>query len=177
MTEFKDKLTNGLKQVLKLTGECFEKVKQRAQQQQQIQQAQLQQAQQQQFHNMMMAIMCDIANDLYEALGGVTYPNLKTINTAKDIRPTSYGSNRKGIIGYTYKLQKNTDKKLAPHQCDAIRKYLNIDIHRAYVTLSSTYGLEFGLEYVQNYFPYLTTGMKVVRVKDVGIDIEITVVV
>ena len=173
MTEFKDKLTNGLKQVLKLTGECFEKVKQRAQQQQQMQQAQLQQAQQQQFQSMMMAIMCEIARELFEAWGGVTYPNLQTIKVIRDIRPAYYGLNKKGIYEYTYKVLKSVDKKLTSYQCDAIMRYMNTDIQRTRLMLINTYGLE----YVQTYFPYLAKGITVIKVQDTGLDVDVTVII
>ena len=155
MDTIKKQILNGFKKIGEFVDNCIHKANQKALEKQELQQKQRQEMQKQQQQDMAMAIMSAIANDMYEALGGVTYPNLKTINTAMDIRPFRYGSNRNGKMGYTYKLQKNTDDKLAPHQCNTIRKYINTDIHRACVTLISTYGLEFGFDYVQTYFPYV----------------------
>lgn len=173
MDTIKKQILNGFKKIGEFVDNCIHKANQRAVAQQQMQQVQLKQAQQQQQHNMIMAIMCEIARELFEAWGGVTYPNLQTIRVVQDIRPAYYRLNKNGICEYTYKLLKSTDKKLTSYQCDAIMRYMNTDIQRTRLMLINTYGLE----YVETYFPYLAKGITVIKVQDTGLDVDVTVIV
>lgn len=172
MDKIKSQFLNGFKKIFKFVGECFDKVKQNVQQQQQLQQVQFQQVQKQQFQNMLMAIMREIARELFEAWGGVTYPNLHRINDVRDIRPAYYVM-KDGRYKYTFKLLKSTDKKLNIYQCEQIMKYLNADIQATRQILINAYGLP----NVQITFPYLAKGITVIKVQDTGLDVDVTVIV
>lgn len=173
MDTIKKQILNGFKKIGEFVDNCIHKANQRAVAQQQMQQVQLKQAQQQQQHNMIMAIMCAIAHDLFEAWGGVTYSHLHTISVIQDIRPAYYRLNNNGVYEYTYKLLKNTTNKLTVYQCAALMRYLNTDIQTTRQRLINAYGLP----NVQITFPYLAKGITVIKVQDTGLDVDVTVIV
>lgn len=172
MDSIKKQILNGFKKAFKFVGDCIHKAKQRAEEQQKQQIHQQQMAQQQQQHNMMMTSMCEIARELFEAWGGVTYQFLHTISVIQDIRPAYYRLNNNGVYEYTYKLLKNTNK-LTVYQCAALMRYLNTDIQATRQRLINAYGLP----NVQIIYPYLANGITVIRVQDIGTDVEVTVIV
>lgn len=112
-----------------------------------------------------------IRYDLYEGLRNSYYPNLKPIETFNSIRCNGWGLKQNTVV-YMYTLAKINTEVLPSPVLQLIMSNMNKDIAAALVTLNSLYGYE----YVRAFYPYLFQGLYIVSIRDLGIDVEISVV-
>ena len=113
-----------------------------------------------------------IPNELYEALRQGNYPLIQPIQSCRNFRFNSWVKS-KGIILYKYRLQKvNIQQPIANIVLQQMMVNMNKDIASAQNELINLYGHE----YVSAFYWCIYYGMYIMAIKDVGMEIEITVV-
>ncbi len=112
-----------------------------------------------------------IRYDLFEGFRHSNYPNIHPVVTFNNIRSCGWCIQNNTVI-YRYTLSKTNAEPLASPILKSIMSNMNTDLAGALTTLVHMYGYD----YVSSYYPYLYNGLYIVSIRDLGIDIELTVV-
>lgn len=164
-----DRISSVLQAVGNFITKQFEKLKEDERLYQEYQDKQKKQMQKQEIHKLIYSMMQKMVYDLFEVFQHQRYTGLEQVRTVGDIRISSYQIIRNTIY-YKYKLDKKTKEQLTKGEIFKIINDMNNDISTHAVRLAHQYGQYFG-----QIFPFLAQGIKVVAVKDLGLDVEITV--
>ena len=113
-----------------------------------------------------------IPHDLYEAFRSSHYPNLNQIISYSNIRINGWLVQQNTII-YLFTLSKQCITPLPHAVLQATMSNMNKDIASALTTLNSIYGYD----YTMLNYPYLANGLYVYSIRDMGVDIEIGVII
>lgn len=164
-----EKISSALQAAGRFIREQWQEAKEEEQMLQNQYQQQQNKVRKQQLKKCIYQMMQRMAYDLFEVFQYQRYPRLATIRTVNDIRIQScqvlYNT-----IHYKFRIDKNNNEQLLDCEIEKIRNDMNTDIYAHRVRLAHMYGHN-----MHQYFPFLARGIRVVAVKDLGLDVEIIV--
>lgn len=164
-----DKISSALQSVGQFIKEQWQEAKEGEQLLQELRDKQKRQMQKLSMHNLIYSLMQKMAYDLFEVFQYQRYPRLEQVRTVADIRISNYIFSKNKIL-YCFRLDKKTAEQLMNFEISKVLNDMNADIcsHRA--RLFHLYGTN-----IYQHFPFLAHGIRVTAVKDLGLDVEITI--
>lgn len=164
-----DKISSALQAVGRFIREQWQEAKEEEQMLQELKVKQENQMQKLAMHNFIYSMMQKMTYDLFEVFQYQRYPRLEQVRTVADIRISNYKIQKNKVL-YCFKIDKKTAEQLMSCEISQILTNTNTDISSHRVRLFHLYGTN-----IYQYFPFLARGIRVVAVKDLGLDVEIIV--
>ncbi|MCR5798736.1 MAG: hypothetical protein K6G69_01555 [Lachnospiraceae bacterium] len=113
-----------------------------------------------------------IRYDLFQGFRHSNYPNLHPIVSFNNIRNHGWSIQNNSVI-YRYTLAKTSAEPLPSAILQSMMSNMNTDLAGALTTLIDLYDPQ----YVSMFYPYLYNGVLIVSIRDLGIDVELSVMI